>query len=151
MQDYPEGYKGPKAGKSDDEEWLKVREYQAFLWVRDDTWSYADFDCYLASLNRDHYIKGTASAHKALSNKTNEFKITKQVYSHECGDGCCVETGLTWSVNGVKVHSGPCEDNALLDILAHLGVKAELVELDEDNEEIWSLSNFTETENKQTN
>jgi hypothetical protein len=31
---YPEDYTGPKAGGSDDKEWLDISEYQAFCWVQ---------------------------------------------------------------------------------------------------------------------
>ncbi len=49
-KEYPTDYTGPKAGQSTDEEWLAVREYQAYKWLMDGTWTYSDFDCYLASL-----------------------------------------------------------------------------------------------------
>lgn len=46
---YPEDYKGPKAGYSEDSEWLAVTEFQAFKWIRDNTWYYSDFDCWLVT------------------------------------------------------------------------------------------------------
>jgi hypothetical protein len=50
MKEYPEDYKGPKAGVSSNEEWIFVRDYNAFKYVRDGIWSYSDFDCYLYSM-----------------------------------------------------------------------------------------------------
>lgn len=51
---YPQDYTGPKAGKSSDEEWVAVRDFQAFMWVKDGTWSYCDFDCYLYAMCRKY-------------------------------------------------------------------------------------------------
>ena len=48
--DYPEGYEGPISGKSGVEEWGAVRDWQAFQWIVDGTWSYSDFDNYLYSM-----------------------------------------------------------------------------------------------------
>lgn len=45
--DYPEGYDGPVSGRSGIEEWSAVRDWQAFQWIQDKTWSYCDFDNYL--------------------------------------------------------------------------------------------------------
>jgi hypothetical protein len=59
---YPEDYKGPRAGVSDDGEWLAVREFQAFRWIRDNTWFYADFDCWLIARDRQHYDRGFDSS-----------------------------------------------------------------------------------------
>ena len=55
---YPDHYKGPKAGQSTHEEWIAVRDYDAFKYVRDFTWSYSDFDCYLYAMCEEHYKKG---------------------------------------------------------------------------------------------
>jgi hypothetical protein len=52
--------------------------------------------------------------------------ITKKTYDYACSDGCCSEWGWTWYVDGVEVHSSPCEDNALQAILKHLGFDAEI-------------------------
>lgn len=68
-------------------------------------------------------------------------KIAMKHYSYECGDGCCSEFGYDYYVDGKLVHSSPCEDNAWLAILAELGIKAEIVHLDEEGDEISSLSN----------
>jgi hypothetical protein len=56
-KEYPINYIGPKAGESSDEEWLSVRPYQAFRWVREGVWSYSDFDCYLVAKCREHQNK----------------------------------------------------------------------------------------------
>lgn len=45
-----EEYNGPVAGKSSHEEWIAVRDYQAFKWVRNGVWGYSDFDCYIYSM-----------------------------------------------------------------------------------------------------
>jgi hypothetical protein len=66
MREYPEDYKGPKAGQSSDEEWIAVRDYDAFRYVRDGIWSYADFDCYLYAMCRDYYKSGGDSVHQAF-------------------------------------------------------------------------------------
>lgn len=46
---YPEDYKGPVSGQSTIEEWVAVRDWQAYKWIVDGTWSYCDFDNYLYS------------------------------------------------------------------------------------------------------
>jgi hypothetical protein len=38
MREYPPDYKGAKAGKSTHEEWIAVRDFDAFKFVRDGTW-----------------------------------------------------------------------------------------------------------------
>ena len=71
---YPEDYAGPKAGQSEDSEWLKIRDYDAFLYVKSGAWTYSDFDCYLYAMCRNHYFMGSDAATNALK----EFqKITK--------------------------------------------------------------------------
>jgi hypothetical protein len=65
-KEYPIDYTGPRAGKSLDEEWLAVRDYQAYKWIVDGTWSYSDFDCYLYAMCREHYKKGGDSVQNAL-------------------------------------------------------------------------------------
>lgn len=69
----------------------------------------------------------------------SKHKITKQEYFYECGDKCCSEQGTDWTLDGVPIYNGPDDDQALLFILAALGVEAEIVGLDESGEEIWSL------------
>lgn len=71
---YPEDYTGPKAGKSTDEEWLAVRPIQAMRWIVDGTWTYSDFDCWLATRDAWHYSKGRDDAIGALKEFHN---ITK--------------------------------------------------------------------------
>ena len=66
MKEYPEDYKGPKAGVSSNQEWLEVTEYQAFKHMRFKDWSYADFDCWLAARDDWHYNRGSDDAVKAL-------------------------------------------------------------------------------------
>lgn len=62
MRDYPEDYKGPKAGQSEDGEWIEVRDYQAYLWITNGTWNYSDFDCYLyAMCRRSHELGKSCS------------------------------------------------------------------------------------------
>lgn len=61
-KEYPENYKGPKAGQSDDEEWLAVREYDAYMYIIYGTWSYSDFDCWLVARDRHHYKLGGDAA-----------------------------------------------------------------------------------------
>jgi len=70
MKEYPEDYKGPKAGQSIAEEWVAVRDYDAFKYVRDGIWSYSDFDCYLYSMCRMFYGKGE----KQTLNAFQEFQ-----------------------------------------------------------------------------
>jgi len=64
--DYPEDYIGPKAGGSSDEEWLAVTEFQAFKLMKDCTWYYSDFDCWLVARDRHHYKLGGDAAVKAF-------------------------------------------------------------------------------------
>jgi hypothetical protein len=66
MRDYPEDYKGPKAGRSSNEEWLAVTEFQAFKFMKDCTWYYSDFDCWLAARDKFHYTKGGDDSVKAF-------------------------------------------------------------------------------------
>jgi hypothetical protein len=68
-------------------------------------------------------------------------KIAVKHYSYECGDGCCSEFGYEYYVDGKFVHRSPCEHSGWLAVLAELGIKAEIVDLDDEGEEITSLSN----------
>jgi len=54
-------------------------------------------------------------------------------------DGCCSEYGETWSVDGVEVAHGPCDDNRFQQLLKHLGYNARIVNENEDGEEICEL------------
>jgi hypothetical protein len=75
MKDYPEDYKGPKAGWSSNQEWLDVTEYQAFKYMRFKDWSYADFDCWLAARANWHYMRGIDDAVNGLKDiKTSSRK-----------------------------------------------------------------------------
>ena len=60
-REYPKDYKGPKAGKSDNKEWVAVRDYDAFCNVKNGTWTYSDFDCYLYAMCEEHAKKHKAS------------------------------------------------------------------------------------------
>ena len=72
-----------------------------------------------------------------------KHKITKQSYDYTCADGCCGESGTTWTLNGKEVYSGPQEDEAFLRILTELGIQAEIVGLEYDTgEEAWGIDNF---------
>lgn len=72
---YPDDYKGPKAGESTHEEYLQVRDYDAFRYVRDGIWSYADFDNYLYAMCGDHYEKGEKHALEALKAFQERYNI----------------------------------------------------------------------------
>jgi hypothetical protein len=76
-EEYPDNYNGPKAGQSTQEEWVAVRDYDAYKYVRDGIWSYADFDCYLYSMCDKHYKLGEDHVHKALV----EFQKTMKIRS----------------------------------------------------------------------
>lgn len=78
-KEYPEDYKGPKAGKSTHEEWIAVRDYNAFKYVRDGIWSYADFDNYLYSMCEEHYKKGGDAAVQALKAFQERYNIKAEV------------------------------------------------------------------------
>lgn len=81
MNDYPEGYAGPKAGQSTHEEWIAVRDFDAFKYVRDFTWSYSDFDCYLYAMCEDHYKKGEKQALEALKEFQKRYNIKAELHS----------------------------------------------------------------------
>jgi hypothetical protein len=78
-EEYPEDYKGPKAGESTHEEYLQVRDYDAFKYVRDGIWSYADFDNYLYSMCEEHYKKGEKRALDALKEFQKRYNIKAEV------------------------------------------------------------------------
>jgi hypothetical protein len=73
-----------------------------------------------------------------------KHKIGIKSYSYECGDGCCSEYGNEYYVDGEFVHRSPCDDNGWLAVLSALGIKAEIVNLSEDDEEVCSISNFVD-------
>ena len=66
MKKYPKDYKGPKAGQSDTKAWIAVRDYDAFKYIQDGTWTYADFDCYLHSMCQHFYKLGGDATHEAF-------------------------------------------------------------------------------------
>lgn len=68
-----------------------------------------------------------------------KHKIAVKDYVWECGDGCCSELGKEWYVDGKYILRSPCEDSGWMAVLAHLGIEAELVGLDSEGEEEWSL------------
>jgi len=71
---YPEDYKGPKAGGSSDEEWLTVTEFQAFRFVRLGAWYYSDFDCWLIARDKHYYNLGRDAMHKASSQEFDKCR-----------------------------------------------------------------------------
>ena len=81
MNEYPEGYPGPKAGQSTHEEWIAVRDFDAFKYVRDFTWSYSDFDCYLYAVCEEHYKKGEKQALEALKEFQKRYNIKAEFKS----------------------------------------------------------------------
>ena len=68
-----------------------------------------------------------------------KHKIIQKDYYHECGDGCCLDYGHEWYVDGELVHGSPCADSGWLAVLRHLGIEAELIGQNEDGEDTWSL------------
>lgn len=81
MKEYPEDYKGPKAGQSNNEEWVAVRDYNAYKYVRDGIWSYADFDNYLYAMCADHYERGEKRALEALKEFQKRYNIKAELKS----------------------------------------------------------------------
>lgn len=78
-REYPEDYKGPKAGKSTNEEWIAVRDYEAFKFIRDGTWNYSDFDCYLYAMCEEHYKRGEKNSIDALLEFQKRYNIKTEV------------------------------------------------------------------------
>ena len=66
----------PKAGKSDDEEWLKIREYNVYKKILNEEWAYSDFDCWLVARDRHHNKIGQEQAWKALKDFQDMHHIT---------------------------------------------------------------------------
>jgi len=79
-------------------------------------------------------LKDTVSA--ICNTSQTQFKniITKKRYDYTCGNGCCSEMGHDWYINGQQIHSSPCEDNALLAILKHFGIDAQIDFCSEDDD-----------------
>jgi hypothetical protein len=59
-------FPNPRAGKSDDAEWLKLREFNVYKKILNEEWAYSDFDCWLAARDRHHVKIGEERAWKAL-------------------------------------------------------------------------------------
>jgi len=59
-------FPNPRAGKSDDAEWLKLREFNVYKKILNEEWSYSDFDCWLVARDRHHVKIGQEQAWKAL-------------------------------------------------------------------------------------
>jgi hypothetical protein len=59
-------FPNPKAGKSDDAEWLKLREFNVYKKILNEEWAYSDFDCWLVARDRHHVKIGQEQAWKAL-------------------------------------------------------------------------------------
>ena len=57
--DYPKDYNGPKAGLSDNQEWLEVTEFQAYKYMVFGIWKFSDFDCWLSVRDGWHYNRGS--------------------------------------------------------------------------------------------
>jgi hypothetical protein len=68
-----------------------------------------------------------------------QIKVSKRPYRYQCADGCCFEYGETWSVDGVEVAHGSCDDNRLQQLLKHLGYDARIVNENKDGEEVCEL------------
>lgn len=69
-RNYPKDYKGPKAGESSDEEWLAVRWYEAYINILNGNWTYCDFDCFCASLQRSGEAKALKEFQKQYEIKS---------------------------------------------------------------------------------
>lgn len=80
-QDYPKDYKGPKAGLSDNQEWLEVTEFEAYKYMVFGIWKFSDFDCWLGSLKKDHFDKGTENSLKALKEFQKMYNIKAELNS----------------------------------------------------------------------
>ena len=79
MKEYPKDYKGPKAGQSTHEEWIAVRDFDAFKYVQDGTWTYSDFDCYLYARSEEHYKKGEKQSLEALKEFQKRYNIKAEL------------------------------------------------------------------------
>jgi len=114
MNKYPVDYKGPTAGVSSSEEWAAIRDYNAYCWVVDGTWSYSDFDNYLYS-KCDKHAKNT---HKLISKTFKPFAITSlanaTIYNHNTP---CVEL-YTHQDSSVTLHAVGSTDCIKLDVNA---------------------------------
>lgn len=73
--DYPKDYNGPKAGLSDNQEWLEVTEFQAYKYMVFGTWKFSDFDCWLGAMKGWHYTRGGEDLKKAFEDAHKIRKI----------------------------------------------------------------------------
>jgi len=72
-----------------------------------------------------------------------KHKITVQPYDYTCGDGCCSEYNEIWCLNDKEIYRGPQKEEAILNILTELGIKAEILFLvSDDGEEVAGFDNF---------
>lgn len=94
---------------------------------------------YNAELLLQHCLIKLGTTVQSLTEQEADHKIEMRDYSHQCGDGCCYESGKEWYVDGKFVHSSPCEHNGWLAVLNCLGIQAELIGQDESGEDVWSL------------
>jgi hypothetical protein len=65
-----------------------------------------------------------------------KVKITVRPWDWECGDGCFSEHGVIYKVDGVEVSNTPNPEQALNEILTHLGIKNEVCFVDENEEDV---------------
>jgi hypothetical protein len=73
-KEYPADYKGPKAGKSTQEEWITVRDYDAFKYIRDGVWSYSDFDCWFYSWVGNQFNRGKKAGFEEYDDALKQFQ-----------------------------------------------------------------------------
>ena len=101
--------------------------------------SHDEAECLVDLLNNKEEALSASKAEVERLKGIKQIKVSKRPYDYECGDGCCSEYGETWSVDGVEVAHGPCDDNRLQQLLKHLGYSARIVNENEDGEEICEL------------
>lgn len=66
-------------------------------------------------------------------------KITFQDYHYKCGDGCCDEYGKITKVNDIEVSAIDDIDVIVKGILTQLGYEVEIIGLDENGEESYTI------------
>ena len=79
--DYPKDYKGPKAGLSDNQEWLEITEFQAYKYMVFGIWKFSDFDCWLGAMKDWHFNKGEEQSLNALKEFQKMYNIKAEVKS----------------------------------------------------------------------
>jgi hypothetical protein len=70
-------FPNPRAGKSDDEEWLKLREFNVYKKILNEEWNYSDFDCWLAARDTYHVKFGEERTLKALKEFQKQHNINE--------------------------------------------------------------------------